>query len=361
MFTMIRLPHAISRVLRSAALVAVATVLVAARANQNVLHPYSPQARDVANLWWVFFWILTAVYVITMFAVMVGVGLSLRRRNRSEVPDVPLRTYLFHPDPERRREHSMKRWVILATSSTAIVLVALMMASFVRGSEVTVFPIHSNPLIVDVTGHQWWWQFNYVDSIAGNRVETANELHVPTGRPIILRLRSGDVIHSFWVPNMHGKRDAIPGYTTTLWFSVDKPGTYQGTCAEFCGYEHARMGFLVAAEPPEQFARWIAHAKEPAMPPQDSLAKRGQEVFLSMPCASCHTIGGTPAGGHVAPPLTHIAAQKTLAGASIPNNTGYLTAWIIDSQSIKPGNHMPQNMLTPPDLRALVHYLQGLQ
>jgi cytochrome c oxidase subunit 2 len=350
----------------SAILVVVLTFLsipavALARDNHNMLHPYSPQARDVAHLWWIFFWILGSVYVLTMVGVIVAIGISIARRNRSSQPELPLRTYLFRPDAEQVREGGMRKSVILATAVSAVVLLALMMTSFVKGNAETDFPIHSNPLIVDVTGHQWWWQFDYVDSIAGNRVSTANELHVPIGRPIILRLKSTDVIHSFWVPNIHGKRDAIPGYTTTLWFSADKAGTYQGTCAEFCGYEHARMGFLLDAESPQQFAAWLEHAKTPAWEPTDSLAQRGKEVFLSMPCANCHTIGGTPAGGHVAPPLTHMASQSTLAAASIPNNTGYLTAWIVDPQSIKPGNHMPQNILSPQDLRALVHYLQGLK
>jgi cytochrome c oxidase subunit 2 len=255
----------------------------------------------------------------------------------------------------------MKKSVILATSLSAIVLISLMMTSFVRGERETDIPPHSNPLVVIVTGHQWWWEFSYVDSVAENRVTTANELHVPVGRPVILRLKSSDVIHSFWVPNMHGKRDAIPGYTTLMWFIADKPGSYQGQCAEFCGYEHARMGFLLQAEAPEKFAAWITAAKQAAIEPTDSIAKRGKEVFLSMPCASCHTIGGTKAGGHVGPPLTHIASQSTLAAASYPNNTGYLTAWIVDPQSLKPGANMPQNVLSPQDLRALVHYLQTLK
>ena len=349
------------RVARVGVLTLLALVLTSALANQNMLHPFSPQARDVAHLWWTFFWVLATVYLLTMIGVMVGIGIAIRRRNRSSVPLTPLRTYRFDPEPERNREDRMKKSVVLATSLSVAVLLALMITSFVRGDSETDFPVHSNPLVVDVIGHQWWWEFEYVDSIAENRVTTANELHVPVGRPVILRIKSTDVIHSFWVPNIHGKRDAIPGYTTSIWFTADKPGSYQGQCAEFCGYEHARMGFLVDAEPAPQFAAWLEHAKQPAAEPTDSLAKRGKEVFLSMPCANCHTIGGTPAGGHVAPSLTHIGSQATLAAASVPNNTGYLTAWIVDPQSIKPGNHMPQNILAPQDLRALVHYLQGLK
>jgi cytochrome c oxidase subunit 2 len=319
-----------------------------------------PHAAHISSLWWVFFWILAAVYVITMMLVMYGVGRAIRRKEFSSMPEAPVRTNLFESEEERQREQRMKLTVGTGVVISAAILVALMVSSFSVGNDLGDAP-SGNPLHVNVIGHQWWWEFRYVDTIAANGVVTSNELHIPTGRPVMLHLTSHDVIHSFWAPNFNGKRDAIPGYNTSLWFQSKKDGTYRGTCAEFCGHQHAKMGFLIMSEAPHQFQQWIEHSKQDALQPTDSMAKRGKEVFLAAPCSNCHTIQGTPAGGHVGPELTHFGSKQTFASATYPNKIGYLTGWLLDPQSMKPGCKMPQNVLEPRDARAVAEYLESLK
>src|SRR5207249_10795554 len=158
-----------------------------------------------------------------------------------------------------------------------------------------------------------------------------------------LRVQTSDVIHSFWVPNLQGKRDLIPGQTTSLWIQADRPGVYRGQCAEFCGMQHAHMAFVVVAEPIDQFIDWLHRQREPAMEPDTTETRHGRDVFLQSKCAQCHTIRGTDANGRTGPELTHVAARMTLAAATLPNTRGHLGGWIADSQSLKPGNKMPRN------------------
>jgi cytochrome c oxidase subunit II len=178
---------------------------------------------------------------------------------------------------------------------------------------------------------------------------------------VLLRLTSHDVIHSFWVPNLQGKRDLIPGHETSLWLQADHPGVFRGQCAEFCGHQHAHMAFLVIAEPPDQFAAWLEQQRRPAVPPTDAASKRGQEVFLSGACVLCHAIQGTAALADVAPDLTHVAGRRTIAAGTLPNSRGHLAGWIVDPQQIKPGNKMPPNNLGGQDLQALLAYLGSLR
>jgi cytochrome c oxidase subunit 2 len=184
---------------------------------------------------------------------------------------------------------------------------------------------------------------------------------VPVGLPVVLELRSSDVIHSFWVPNLGVKRDMIPGEETSVWFQADSAGVYRGQCAEFCGHQHAKMAVLVIAEPADSFRAWLARQRDTAATPVDSLAQRGQEVFLSTSCVMCHAIQGTPAGSRVGPNLTHLAGRRTLAAGTLPNTRGNLAGWIVDPQRIKPGARMPPNSLEPDDLQALLAYLESLR
>jgi cytochrome c oxidase subunit 2 len=185
-------------------------------------------------------------------------------------------------------------------------------------------------------------------------------MHIPVGQPIVLKLTSHDVIHSFWAPNLHGKRDLIPGHVTTIGFQADKPGVFRGQRAEFCGYQHA-MAFLIVAESPDEFSAWLDQQRRPAAQPLDAVQQRGQEVLLSSPCMMCHTIQGTPAGGKVAPDLTHLASRRTIAAGTLPNTPGHLAGWIIAPQNIKPGSNMPPNTLDPDALQSLLAYLMSLK
>jgi cytochrome c oxidase subunit II len=219
----------------------------------------------------------------------------------------------------------------------------------------------TKPLRIDVVGHQWWWEVKYDDPDPQNIVNTANEIHVPVGRPVLLKMRSTDVIHSFWAPNLAGKKDLIPGHETTTWFRADSAGVYRGQCAEFCGHQHAKMAFYIVAEPRLEFEKWLGQQREPAKTPTDSLTQTGERVFLSGPCAMCHAIAGTGAGGTVGPDLTHLASRRTIAAGTLPLTTGNLAGWILDPQSIKPGAKMPPNQIDPQSLQALLAYLGTLK
>jgi cytochrome c oxidase subunit 2 len=216
-------------------------------------------------------------------------------------------------------------------------------------------------IVVEVTAHQWWWELVYDDHEPSRVFRTANELHVPVGRPVLLKLKSDDVIHSFWVPNLHGKKDLIPGRISTMKFRADKPGVYRGQCAEFCGHQHAKMAFLVIAPEPAEYEAWAQAQRQPAKEPSNELQKRGQTVFLSSPCILCHTIEGTLAQARMAPDLTHLASRATIAAGTLPNSRGNLGGWILDPQGVKPGVAMPPTALGASDLHALLAYLESLQ
>jgi cytochrome c oxidase subunit 2 len=209
---------------------------------------------------------------------------------------------------------------------------------------------------VQVTGHQWWWEIRY----PGTRAVTANELHIPVRTPVRVEVRTADVIHSFWVPELNRKIDTIPGTTNAIELDADAVGSYRGQCAEFCGVQHAHMGLVVVAEPAAQFRQWLAGQARPAAPPATAAARRGQELFTSAGCQSCHAIRGTAASGDVGPDLTHLASRKTLGALAIPNTREYLRSWIVGSQQVKPGNQMPDLDLAPDRLDDLTAYLEGL-
>ncbi len=259
-----------------------------------------------------------------------------------------------------RRERSMRTTVIVATAATTIILFVFLILDLSVGRAITTNP-GPEALQVRVTGHQWWWEIQYRDSLPHNWATTANEIHVPVGRPVVFELRSTDVIHSLWPPNLNGKRDLIPGNENSIWFQADSAGVYRGQCAEFCGHQHAKMAFLIVAEPPDSFSAWLVRQRDTAMTPTDSVALRGQEVFLASSCVMCHAIGGTPAGSRIGPDLTHLASRRTIAAGTLPNTRGNLAGWILNPQGIKPGVRMPSTRLDSDDLQALLTYLETLK
>jgi cytochrome c oxidase subunit II len=259
-----------------------------------------------------------------------------------------------------RRERSMRTTVIVATAATTIILFVFLILDLSVGRAITTNP-GPEALQVRVTGHQWWWEIQYRDSLPQNWATTANEIHVPVGRPVVFELRSTDVIHSLWPPNLNGKRDLIPGNENSIWFQADSAGVYRGQCAEFCGHQHAKMAFLIIAEPPDSFSAWLVRQRDTAMTPTDSVALRGQEVFLASSCVMCHAIGGTPAGSRIGPDLTHLASRRTIAAGTLPNTRGNLAGWIVNPQGIKPGVRMPSTRLDSDDLQALLTYLETLE
>jgi cytochrome c oxidase subunit II len=317
--------------------------------NQSALHPAGVQAQHINQLWWFMFWICLIVFVAVM-AFMVAA--ALRKRS------LALAGQLTPPDPALERR--MKHTIIGAITITVFILFVFLMASFLTGKTVSALSTPT-PLTIEVTGHQWWWEVRYMDPTANRIVSSANEIHIPAGEPVLIKLFTRDVIHSFWVPNLHGKRDLIPGEENTIWIEADQPGTYAGQCAEFCGHQHAHMRFLVIADTPDKFNQWIEAQRQSSHVPDDPDEQSGQEVFMSGPCILCHTVEGTPAAGRNGPDLTHVGSRQTLAAGTIPNTRGHLGGWIVDSQTVKPGNHMPPTNLGADDLQHLLAYIESLK
>jgi cytochrome c oxidase subunit 2 len=216
-------------------------------------------------------------------------------------------------------------------------------------------------LVIEVTGEQWWWRVRYHPP-DGPAFDLANELRLPVGRRIEVRLRSADVIHAFWVPALAGKIDMIPGRVTRLALEPTQPGTYRGICAEYCGASHARMNFEVVVVGEASFGEWTRAQTLPAAEPTDPLAARGAEVFRTTGCGACHTIRGTPADGGLAPDLTHVGSRARLAAGLLPNTPDAAVRWIARTHALKPGAPMPAfDMLPPEDLEALARYLAELR
>jgi len=264
---------------------------------------------------------------------------------------------LAHVPPAAQQR--VERVVVAGVFVTVLVLAGFLSYDFSVGRLLAEHPTHA--LTIDVVGHQWWWEVQYEDPDPSKRVGLANEIHVPVGVMVQFKLRAADVIHSFWAPNLNGKRDLIPGYESTLWFKADTPGVYRGQCAEFCGLQHAQMAFHVVAEPAEKFAAWLAVAATPAASPTNDTSRYGQTVFMSSGCPLCHSIGGTDARGTVGPDLTHFKSRQSIAAGTLANTRANLTRWIENPAAVKPGVRMPALPFKPAELTALVSYLETLK
>jgi cytochrome c oxidase subunit 2 len=225
---------------------------------------------------------------------------------------------------------------------------------------------------IRVLGHQWWFEAVYLstaadacssnEAVTNTYFRTATEIHVPVGRSVDIELASRDVIHSFWVPRLHGKVDLIPGQANRVRIQADHPGVFEGECGEFCGMGHALMRILIVAERPADFERWRAAQTADARTPVDAEEKRGKAVFEAAACPLCHTVRGTSAHGLIGPDLTHFGSRSRIAGGSLTNDTANLAAWVTHAQSLKPGAQMPNlTQFSGEELLALVKYLQTLR
>jgi cytochrome c oxidase subunit 2 len=312
-----------------------------------VNHSAGRQAALIEALWWPTLWVLSAVFVIVIAALCYGVW---RRRPANEVIG----------------ESSVARWVGVSIGITVVILFAFYLGDLFTARALADIP-RDRPVTITLTGHQWWWEARYEDTIPERKFTTANELHIPVGVPIRIVTTSADVIHSFWVPALHGKRDLLTGDRNEFWIRADSAGVYQGQCAEYCGMQHAMMGLLVIAEPDSAYRAWTEHQRLAATLPdslrtsQDSLIAAGYRVFGTKACVMCHSVRGTIAGSSVGPDLTHLASRRTLAAGTVPNTRGNLAGWIVDPQGIKPGTLMPPNQLTPTELASLIAFLESLK
>ncbi|HCX17744.1 MULTISPECIES: cytochrome c oxidase subunit II [unclassified Afipia] len=296
------------------------------------------------------------IVVICIVSVLVWLGVMsvlawglLHRRERSQNP----------LQKNNARERRMMRTVAAATVATAIIIVAFTLLSFYTTRTLSV--AGSDDLVIRVRGLQWWWEVKYLNPAEGATFATANEIHIPVGRNVRVQLEGADVIHSFWVPSLAGKQDMIPGRLNDVTLHAERPGIYRGQCAEFCGLQHARMAFVVIAEPADAFAKWIKAQQQEAAQADDSEVKAGKAIFESRACAACHTVRGTSAAGTNGPDLTHIGTRKTIAAGVFETTRGSLAAWIADPQTIKPGNNMPMVPLQPDELRAVSAYMMSLK
>jgi cytochrome c oxidase subunit 2 len=315
----------------------------------SALSPNSPHARLIADLWWWMVGVGGAIWILVSVAAVYAAFARHGRPGADGVMDVAKETH-----------QRIERVVQAAVGVTILILLGFLVASFSVGHALAQHPT-DRALTIQVSGRQWWWQFDYQHPDPSKRVTTANEVHIPIGRPVQFVLEGRDVIHSLWAPSLDGKRDLIPGYETSLWIQADTPGVYRGFCAEFCGHQHAKMRFLVIADSAAAFDRWYAAQQVPAPEPTDSMTVTGRRVFLAGPCSSCHSIAGTPANGKTGPDLSHLASRLTIGAGILPNTRGNLAGWIVDPQGIKPGSKMPSNQLSPRDLQALLAYLVTLK
>ena len=306
--------------------------------SQSVLAPVSPDARLVAALSWWMFGVGAFVLVVTLGMLLVAVNLQ-------------------HGGGPREISFRRSTAIVVGGGVVAPILaiIALSVSGVAIGDE-TEGPGGVTGPTVEVVGERWWWEFRYLGEDGETVAVTANELHLPVGERARLRLISDNVIHSFWAPNLQGKTDLIPGVVNTLYAEPAIAGEWRGQCAEYCGLQHALMGFLVIAEPREDFDTWLAAQAEDA-----AVGGRGWQVFLEGGCDECHTIRGTSADGDVGPDLTHLASRRTIASATLPNTRGNLGGWITSTQHIKPGALMPAFAPPPEDLFALLDFLEGLE
>jgi cytochrome c oxidase subunit 2 len=319
---------------------------------QDTFHANGQVARKEANLYWLVFWIAAAVFVIVEGLLVVAL-IRFRHRPGRGVP---------------RQVHGNRMVEIGWT-----ILPALLLAGVAVPTVADIFSLsnrpHGNVLEINVTGHQWWWEVHY----PALKVTTANEIHIPVGRPVYVSLTSGPsgsvgegVIHSFWVPRLAGKQDLEPGRTTHLTIEADQPGVYLGQCAEYCGTSHANMRFRVMAQSPSDFDAWVQQQLRKASPPSpDVVAALG-----AVSCGGCHTIDGVQGmAGTVGPNLTHFGSRTTFAGAILRNTPANVARWLFDPQAVKPGNDMDigpggqpgRSALSEQQIAVLVRYLESLK
>lgn len=316
---------------------------------QSTLHPGGPAAQRIASMQW----LLIILFLVVSFIMWVLIAwLSVRRKGTLEE----------HAPIDSGGGHL---WITIGGMIIPLIILTVL---FVLGLNLLEsFPIHSvhhanaKPEIL-IIGHQWWWEVHYLNDQPSLQVTTANEIHIPANRPVTIGLESQDVIHSFWVPQLHGKVDLIPGHPNFIRIEASHPGSFKGQCAEYCGAQHAHMRLLVIAQPPAKYQAWLARQRQPGAEPTTPAAVHGQQVFLSGACILCHTVRGTLAGGTVGPDLTHIGSRAYIGSDSFPNNNAFLEAWVMHAQSLKPACKMPDlRQFNGQQLTDLVAYLRQLQ
>ena len=332
-----------------------ALLLLGCRVAQSTLQGSGPASSRISHLSW-FMTILFLIVTLIMWA-LIGWGFYRRRGSLAE-----------HEAVTAGGGH-----IWIAIGGVAVPLLVLSVLFVLGLNLLTDFPIHgmhggmgSGQMTmkpeIRIVGHQWWWEVQYLNDDPSKEFTTANEIHLPAHRPVNIEVITRDVMHSFWIPALHGKVDLIPGHTNYIRLEASKAGSYTGQCAEFCGAQHSHMRLLAIAQEPEDYEAWLEAQRQPGAVPTTDAAIAGQRTFLNGPCSMCHTVRGTIAGGRVGPDLTHFGSRQLLAANSLPNNDAYLEAWITHAQSLKPGAQMPDlTQFDGEQLQGLVAYIRQLQ
>jgi cytochrome c oxidase subunit 2 len=302
-----------------------------------VLDPASKDAAAIRSLFGVVFLICLAILIVVVALICASLF-----RSRASGDHTPQRDF--------GRRRSEMAW----TMPPVLIVLTL---SFLSAKLIVSDVADAGDADIVVVGHQWWWEVRY----PGSGAVTANEIHIPIGRRLRVRVDSADVIHSFWVPQLGPKRDMIRGHPNFVWLEADSAGTYDGACSEFCGDQHAWMRFIVVAEPEAQFKHWLTQQMRSSENPLTESAQAGRNFFFTQSCANCHAVDGTSAKATAGPDLTHLASRRQLAAGLLDNTSANLTRWLKNPQQIKPGCQMPNFGLSDNQLTQLVAYLEGLR
>jgi cytochrome c oxidase subunit 2 len=337
-------PHRIHRL----TFVVLAAALCKAEAPMNYLTAYGSKARMVLPLTWAVLVVSVVVILVILFFVAAGAWRNGRSLPREKIAGLPV-----------GHTKSGLPWIYIGVGVTGVVLLGTIVWTMIVLQRVDRVPSDAG-LTIEVIGHQWWWEVKYRNADPSQIFTTANEIHIPTGKPVKFELKSADVIHSFWVPPLNGKTDTVPGQTNVTWLEASKPGIYRGQCTEYCGLQHAHMALLVIAQSPEDFAAWRRHQLADDPKPATAALANATATFVTR-CGSCHSVRGTAAAGIVGPDLSHLMTRKTIAAGTLPNNAGNLAAWIADPQAIKPGAFMPTLGLSGPELVQVRLFLESLK
>ena len=328
---------------------------------QSTFNAHGPAAHRIADLS-LFMTVLFLTVTLVMW-VLLALAFSKRRGSLAEHAPIDI--------------GGGQAWIAIGGLAVPLLILTVI---FVLGLQLLAdFPIHGMPGAMHdgmamsttaalpkpdmlIVGHQWWWEVHYLNGSQDQQFTTANEIHIPTHQAINIELETADVMHSFWVPSLHGKVDLIPGFPNFIRIEAGEAGDFKGQCAEYCGAQHAHMGLLVVAQGAADYEAWLTNQRKPAVEPTSASGLAGQHMFLAGPCSLCHQIRGTLAGGKVAPDLTHIGSRQLIAANSFPNNDAYLAAWISHAQSLKPEARMPDLAeIKGERLTELMAYLRQLR
>jgi cytochrome c oxidase subunit 2 len=315
-----------------------------------LLDPAGPQAKKISELFWFIFSFQGAVFLIVLGFLFYAIW---RRKEK----------FITEPfEPSKKTEKRLALAVSISIGLTVIILTSFVSFTYLVDKDLIKMDEKAD-LEIEITAHQWWWEIKYLDPTPSKIFTTANEIHVPVNKKVKFKLKSVDVIHSFWIPNLAGKQDIIPGREREIVIRAEKKGTWRGRCGEYCGLQHAKMGLTLFAEANEDFEKWKKAQRLPAAPPTTALEKEGEKIFKTSSCILCHVIRSPDSGGHsnIAPDLTHLKSRTTIGAGAAKNTKGHLGGWIINPHGLKPGVHMPTIIREPDQHEALLHYLETLK